>query len=99
MKIAVPVKVGFTEFVKITKDPSTKRTVATGFSIDVCEAALEMLPYALPYEFIPFAKSDGSSAGTNNDLCYQLYRGVQKFFMLQLQQNLVTHIYDILNLI
>ncbi|KAJ6329873.1 hypothetical protein OIU76_008656 [Salix suchowensis] len=31
------------------------------------------LPYALPYEFIAFAKPDGKPAGTYNDLVYQVY--------------------------
>ncbi|XP_040364021.1 glutamate receptor 2.8 isoform X2 [Rosa chinensis] len=75
LRIAVPQKVGFTEFVKITKDPSTNITDVSGFSIDVFEAALEILPYALPYEFIPFAKPDGTTAGNNNDLCYQVSIG------------------------
>ncbi|XP_021805283.1 glutamate receptor 2.8-like [Prunus avium] len=75
LRIGVPVKDGFTELVKVTKDPSTNMTDVTGFSIDVFQAAVEMLPYALPYEFIPFAKSDGTSAGTYNDLIYQIYLG------------------------
>ncbi|VVA11672.1 PREDICTED: glutamate receptor [Prunus dulcis] len=75
LRIGVPVKDGFTELVKVMKDPSTNMTDVTGFSIDVFKAAVEMLPYALPYEFIPFAKSDGTSAGTYNDLVYQIYLG------------------------
>ncbi|CAB4265946.1 unnamed protein product [Prunus armeniaca] len=75
LRIGVPVKVGFTEFVKITKDPSTNAIDVTGFTIDVFKAAVEVLPYPLPYEFIPFAKPDGTSAGTYSDLCYQVYLG------------------------
>ncbi|XP_020417329.1 glutamate receptor 2.8 isoform X2 [Prunus persica] len=73
LKIGVPVKVGFTEFVKVTKIPSTNTTDVTGFSIDVFNAAVEVLPYALPFEFIPFENPDGTSAGTYNDLVYQVY--------------------------
>ncbi|XP_024167324.2 glutamate receptor 2.8 [Rosa chinensis] len=73
LRIGVPMKDGFTEFVKVTKDPSTNRTDITGFSIDVFKAAVELLPYALPYELIPFAKPDGTSAGTYNDLVYQVF--------------------------
>ncbi|XP_050366536.1 glutamate receptor 2.2-like [Argentina anserina] len=75
LRIGVPVKEDFTEFVKVTKDPSTNTTNVTGFSIDVFKAAVELLPYDLPYEFIPFAKSDGTSAGTNKQLCYEVYLG------------------------
>nr|XP_011457899.1 PREDICTED: glutamate receptor 2.8-like isoform X3 [Fragaria vesca subsp. vesca] len=75
LRIAVPQKAGFTEFVKITKDPSTNITDVFGFSIDVFEAALQILPYALTYEYIPFVKADGNPAGNNNDLCYQVSIG------------------------
>ncbi|KAI5354095.1 hypothetical protein L3X38_006990 [Prunus dulcis] len=75
LRIGVPVKVGFTEFVKITKHPSTNAIYVTGFTIDVFKAAVKVLPYPLPYEFIPFAKPDGTSAGTYSDLCYQVYLG------------------------
>jgi ionotropic glutamate receptor len=82
LRIGVPKKDGFTEFVKVTKDPSTNRTDVIGFSIDVFQATVEMLPYALPYELIPFAKPDGTSAGTYNDLVYQVFLEVINFFRL-----------------
>ncbi|KAK7351329.1 hypothetical protein VNO77_10697 [Canavalia gladiata] len=77
LKIGVPVKDsgGYTEFVKVTHDPSTYATEVTGFCIDVFKAVLEVLPYALPYEFIPFAKPNGEMAGTYNDLVNQVYYG------------------------
>ncbi|XP_050126578.1 glutamate receptor 2.8-like [Malus sylvestris] len=77
LKIGVPVKLAFTEFVKVTKDSSTNKTDVTGFSIDVFKAAVELLPYDLHFELIPFAKPDGTSAGTYNDLVYEVY--LQKF--------------------
>ncbi|KAM5554516.1 glutamate receptor 2.7 [Rosa sericea] len=75
LKIGVPKKYGYLEFVKVTKDPRTNITDVTGFCIDVFKAVVEILPYALPYEFIPFTKQDGTSAGSYNDLCYEVYRG------------------------
>ncbi|XP_062001244.1 glutamate receptor 2.1-like [Rosa rugosa] len=75
LRIGIPVKEGYTEFVKITKDPSTNVMDVTGFCIDVFEAALELLPYSLSYEFVPFANVDGTSAGNYDDLCYQVYLG------------------------
>ncbi|KAI5354104.1 hypothetical protein L3X38_006999 [Prunus dulcis] len=39
------------------------------------KAAVELLPFALPFDFIPFAKPDGTSAGSYDDLCYQVYLG------------------------
>ncbi|XP_050369016.1 glutamate receptor 2.8-like [Argentina anserina] len=75
LRIGVPVKDGFTEFVKVTTDLSTNTTDVNGFSIDVFKAVVDKLPYALPYELIPFAYPNGTSAGTYNDLIYQIYLG------------------------
>ncbi|XP_062025370.1 glutamate receptor 2.2-like [Rosa rugosa] len=75
LRIGVPVKLDFTELVKITKDPKTGTTDVTGFCADIFKAVVEGLPYALPYDLIPFAKPDGSSAGTENELCYQVHLG------------------------
>ncbi|KAF2313056.1 hypothetical protein GH714_008934 [Hevea brasiliensis] len=75
LRIGVPVKDGFSEFVKVTRDAGTKTTTVTGYCIDVFEAVVKALPYALPYEYIPFAKPDGGSTGTYDDMVYQLYLG------------------------
>ncbi|XP_043710268.1 glutamate receptor 2.7-like [Telopea speciosissima] len=77
LKIGVPVKEGFTEFVKVAKDPTTNASIVTGYCIDVFNAVIGELPYALPHEFIPFMNSDDTSAGTYNDLIYQVY--IQKY--------------------
>ncbi|KAL6196320.1 hypothetical protein ACLB2K_031935 [Fragaria x ananassa] len=75
LRIGVPMKDGFTEFVKVTIDLSTNTSDVTGFSIDVFEAIVGKLPYALPYELIPYAYPNGTSIGTYNDLIYQVYLG------------------------
>ncbi|KAM5585569.1 glutamate receptor 2.8 [Rosa sericea] len=75
LRFGVPVRDGFSEFVKVTPNLRTNTTDVTGFSIDVFKAAVDLLPYALPYELIPYAYPNGSSAGTYNDLIYQVYLG------------------------
>ncbi|KAL6213750.1 hypothetical protein ACLB2K_013194 [Fragaria x ananassa] len=75
LRIGVPVNFGVLEFVRVAKDPTSNTTEVTGFSIDVFKAAIEVLPYPLPYEFIPYEKPNGSVAATYNDLCYQVYLG------------------------
>ncbi|KAI3973590.1 hypothetical protein MKW92_048894 [Papaver armeniacum] len=45
----------------------------TGYCIDVFNAAIGMLPYAVPYEFIPFQNAKQTAAGTYDDLIYQVY--------------------------
>ncbi|XP_051139820.1 glutamate receptor 3.3-like isoform X2 [Andrographis paniculata] len=50
LKIAVPRRVGYKEFV--SQVPGTN--LSKGFCIDVFTAAVNLLPYAVPYQFIPF---------------------------------------------
>jgi ionotropic glutamate receptor len=78
LKIGVPVKDGFNEFVKVMHDPSTNTTQVTGYCIDIFNAVMEILPFTISYEFIPFAKPDGKSNGTYNDLVYEVFLGVSK---------------------
>ncbi|GAU26662.1 hypothetical protein TSUD_314390 [Trifolium subterraneum] len=77
LKIGVPIRHGdnYTDFLKITYDHSTNKTEVTGFCIDVFKAVLDILPYDLPYEFLPYAKPDGEMAGSYNDLIAQIYYG------------------------
>jgi ionotropic glutamate receptor len=72
------VKHGFSEFVKVTPDPNTNTTKVTGYCIDIFNAVMETLPYAVSCEFTPFAKPNGGSAGSYNDLVYQVFLGVSK---------------------
>nr|DAD27617.1 TPA_asm: hypothetical protein HUJ06_029085 [Nelumbo nucifera] len=73
LRIGVPVKNGFNQFVNVSHNPDTNETIVTGYCIDVFKAVMEELPYAVPYEFIPFQKADGKSAGNYNDLVYQVH--------------------------
>ncbi|XP_057460066.1 glutamate receptor 2.7-like [Actinidia eriantha] len=73
LKIGVPVKHGFTEFVKVEKDPHTNNTKVSGFCIDIFDSVMKALPYAVPYEYVPFEKTDGLSAGNYyNELIHQV---------------------------
>ncbi|KAI3877031.1 hypothetical protein MKX03_004168 [Papaver bracteatum] len=74
LRIGIPVRSGYTEFVKVTRNPSSNDSAdVTGYCIDVFNAAIGLLPYAVPYEFIPFQNSNHTAAGTYNDLIYQVY--------------------------
>ncbi|KAM7253215.1 hypothetical protein ACFE04_025833 [Oxalis oulophora] len=50
LKIGVPIRVGFREFVSQVRGTDNFQ----GFCIDVFQAAVNFLPYAVPYRFIPF---------------------------------------------
>ncbi|KAL3745661.1 hypothetical protein ACJRO7_014734 [Eucalyptus globulus] len=69
----VPVKDGFKQFVTVTRDPTTNTSQVTGYCIDIFQAVIEKPPYALTYEFTPFALPNGSSAGSYNDMIDQVY--------------------------
>ncbi|KAL9376089.1 hypothetical protein Peur_030209 [Populus x canadensis] len=77
LRIGVPVKSSFRQFVDVRKYPGSNTTKITGFCIDVFDTVVKTLPYDLPYdlpyEYVPFANPDGEPAGTYNDLVYQVY--------------------------
>ncbi|KAL5973939.1 hypothetical protein ACLOJK_030598 [Asimina triloba] len=73
LRIGVPVKHGFNEFVHVAGNSTDNATEVTGFCIDVFEAVRKKLPYAIPHEFVPFEDANGNLAGTYNDLIYQVY--------------------------
>ncbi|XP_031736480.1 glutamate receptor 2.2 isoform X2 [Cucumis sativus] len=75
LRVVVPVKDGFWEFVSVVRDPVTNETKVSGYCIDVFKAVIEALPYAVAYELIPFHKSAAESGGTYNDLVDQIYYG------------------------
>ncbi|XP_042503710.1 glutamate receptor 2.7-like [Macadamia integrifolia] len=73
LRIGVPVKEGFKEFVNVTWDPSTKTMDITGYGIDVFKLVIAALPYHVPYNLIPFQDENGASAGSYDDLVLQVY--------------------------
>ncbi|XVF81319.1 hypothetical protein PTKIN_Ptkin15bG0146500 [Pterospermum kingtungense] len=73
LKVGVPVRIGFPQLVKVTRDPYTNAATVTGFCIDVFKASLESLNYQVQYEFISFMDANGNSAGTYDDLIHQVY--------------------------
>ncbi|KAJ4833871.1 hypothetical protein Tsubulata_051240 [Turnera subulata] len=75
LRIGVPVLHGFREFVGVTFDNATNTSTVSGYCIDVFDAVAQALPYALNYDYIPFARADGEMAGNYNDLINQVYIG------------------------
>ncbi|KAM7481005.1 hypothetical protein LguiB_005588 [Lonicera macranthoides] len=67
LKIGIPVKEGFNHFVNVIRDQKINSMSVTGFCIDVFEVVMEALPYVVPFEYIPYAKPDGSAAGSYDD--------------------------------
>ncbi|KAL6295912.1 hypothetical protein ACE6H2_004054 [Prunus campanulata] len=76
LKILVPAQDGFSTFVTVTYDPKTNTsTVNGGYCINVFEAVIKSLPYAVPYELHPYAKPNGEATGSYNDLVNQVFLG------------------------
>ncbi|CAM8887348.1 unnamed protein product [Rhodiola kirilowii] len=73
LRVGVPMKGGFFEFVKVTGDPHA--TKVTGYCIEVFQAVMKAMTYSVLYEYIPFALPNGSSTGSYNDLTYQVALG------------------------
>ncbi|XP_010558879.1 PREDICTED: glutamate receptor 2.7-like [Tarenaya hassleriana] len=71
LRVGVPVKRGFKDFMKVMRDPGTNSTIVTGYSKDVFEAVLRRLPYSIVPEYIPFETPDESYS----DMIYQIYLG------------------------
>lgn len=64
-------------------DPNSHRaTSVTGYCIDVFNAVMAAMPFAVNFEFIPFATPDGKEAGTYNDLIFQVYNGVKHILII-----------------
>ncbi|KAG8384025.1 hypothetical protein BUALT_Bualt04G0075200 [Buddleja alternifolia] len=74
MRIGVPVKKRFTEFLRVIWNPDNS-TEVNGYCIEIFHAMLAQLPYDIAYEFIPFATPNHESAGNYDGLVYQLYLG------------------------
>ncbi|KAG5538085.1 hypothetical protein RHGRI_025242 [Rhododendron griersonianum] len=76
LKVGVHVDGVFMEFISVRRDPQTNAVIATGLCIDVFKEVIDhYLPYAVPYEFIPFETPDGKKAGSYDDLVYQVFLG------------------------
>ncbi|KAL8466478.1 hypothetical protein ACS0TY_035530 [Phlomoides rotata] len=58
LRVGVPMQGGFKEIISVDRDPETGGVKATGFSIDVFEQVMRSMPYAVPFEYIPFDKSE-----------------------------------------
>ncbi|XP_062092122.1 glutamate receptor 2.7-like isoform X2 [Humulus lupulus] len=75
LKVGVPMRGGFKEFVDVSLNRSSNTTNVTGFCIEIFEAVMKRLPYNIEYELIPFVNSSWKSNGTYDDLVYQVYLG------------------------
>ncbi|KAJ3704817.1 hypothetical protein LUZ61_008522 [Rhynchospora tenuis] len=60
-------------FVKVETDPVTNAVTVSGLSVDVFEAAIKRLPYAVSYEYEYVGLGSKANSMSYNDLVYQIY--------------------------
>lgn len=77
LKVLVPGPVlpGFHSFLRAERDPVTNETVVDGYVIEVFEAAVKALPYAVLFDYITL-QSKGKRAGNYDFLVQQVYSQV-----------------------
>ncbi|RWR84264.1 glutamate receptor 2.8-like protein [Cinnamomum micranthum f. kanehirae] len=75
LKIGVPVKTGFSEFIKVDIDPNDNKTVARGFCVEVFEKVMSMdyLHYPVLLEYVEFDNGHAGEPGYYDDLIYQVH--------------------------
>ncbi|XVE70081.1 hypothetical protein DITRI_Ditri10aG0043200 [Diplodiscus trichospermus] len=66
LKIGVPARGAFNQFVKVSHDQDKNSSYVTGFSIEVFEAVVKRIPYQLPYVLVPFY-------GSYDDMVEEVY--------------------------
>ncbi|KAL9246613.1 hypothetical protein vseg_020128 [Gypsophila vaccaria] len=68
LKILIPIR-NFSGFVTVKTDPTTGEQSFSGFAIQVFQAVMNTaLATPIPFEFIPFAKPDGTMDGSFDDM-------------------------------
>ncbi|KAM3375173.1 glutamate receptor 2.8 [Capsicum galapagoense] len=72
LRVGVPVKGGMEQFIKVERDPKTQAVTATGFGPDVFEEVIRSLPYAVPYDFIPFQITHRPTSQDYDDLVHRI---------------------------
>ncbi|KAG5613083.1 hypothetical protein H5410_024364 [Solanum commersonii] len=69
LRIGVPARGAFTQFVKVKFNQETNETLIGGFSVRVFQAVVTELPYYLPYNLVPFYGTyDEMVVGVSNKL-------------------------------
>jgi hypothetical protein len=70
LRIGVPTKSTFTQYVKVEHDPLTNKTSYEGYAINLFRATVDSLPFSLPYNLTPFN-------GGYDDIVEQIYLKVR----------------------
>ncbi|KAK4258035.1 hypothetical protein QN277_007545 [Acacia crassicarpa] len=72
LRIGVPVRKGFVEFVKVETRSSESTPAVSGFTITMFREVINALPFPLPYKFLAFPKKNGESTESYDELVLQI---------------------------
>lgn len=72
LRIAIPRKRAFKELVRIESVDNNATITATGFCVEVFKAAIDLLPYHVEYQFLPFPPFDQFTENYS-DIIHQVY--------------------------
>ena len=81
LKIVVPVKPAPNAFVNVKKNLATGKFDVTGYCIDVFEAVMQEMPYAVPFMYVP-VDVPGNISSSYSELCYQVSLKVSTAFCI-----------------
>ncbi|KAK4492158.1 hypothetical protein RD792_002955 [Penstemon davidsonii] len=73
LKVGIPEKSRFPELVSFHYDQESNSSTADGFCIDVFKAAMGLLPYKVPFEYVPFDNEYGSYTDLVKEVYLQKY--------------------------
>lgn len=82
LRIAVPVKPYPNPFVNVNKDETTGKFEVTGYCIDIFEAVVQEMPYAVPFMYVP-VDVPGNISSSYSEICYQVSLKVSRAFCIQ----------------
>ncbi|KAL8153470.1 hypothetical protein V2J09_011230, partial [Rumex salicifolius] len=77
LRILVPIKDGFDQFVKVEYVSGLEKPKITGYCIDIFDAVMSSLPYPVPYEYFPFTKPNNAATESYDEFISEVY--FQKF--------------------
>ena len=79
LRVGVPKKDGFTQFVSAVWDPHEQKYNVSGYCMDVFNAVLNHLPFKVSLEIEPYVNQSRESAGTYDTLVQQVPKKVSDF--------------------
>ncbi|XP_068649182.1 glutamate receptor 2.1-like [Aristolochia californica] len=72
LRVGVPVKTGYNEFVKVEWDPKQKCYVTKGYVVDIFRTVMETIPY-VQLDFQPYHNVHVNELGYYDELIYQVF--------------------------